>query len=260
MHLLSMTCVIALLPTPSALAPAAFWESRATTRWRGGGTVAHQPALNRRRVVPIEMQVDGLAARLAVDCGAAAITAAVVAPLIAAIDEAITRSASGGDKSLWDPLLLRLKSIFISPCLFFASKAFQWMWLVYAITYLTASGLRTIQDAFGLSLGIFATVLLTIINVSLNIAKDSAFSQMFGCDEDGCMITPKRAYVTWFLRDLIAFTFILTLPPIVSSTLGLNLAMSYFFVPIVGQYFTTPLHLLGFSLCNMPDASKSRCQ
>ena len=85
----------------------------------------------------------------------------------------------------------------------------------------------------------------------------SAYSKLFGCDEDGCVITPRSAYMMWFLRDVTAWTFILTLPPVISSTLGIHLALSYFVVPILGQFFTTPLHLLGFSMCNRPEASKS---
>lgn len=201
------------------------------------------------------MASPGLATKLAVDVGAAAVTAATVAPLIAAFDEAITRSASGGN--LWQALGFRLRSIISHPGSFFSSKAFQWMWLVYGVTYLTVNSLRTLQDSLGLSLGIFATLILTVVNMSCNIAKDAAYSNLFGCDEEGCAITPKRAYAAWFLRDLVAFTFILTLPPIIASALGINMALSYFVVPIFGQFFTTPLHLFGFSLCNMPTASMS---
>jgi hypothetical protein len=201
-----------------------------------------------------------LAVNLAVDVAAAGVTAFCVAPLIAAFDEAITRSASG-EMNLWTALGNRLKSIVTKPGQFFTSAAFKWMWIVYAATYITANSLKTLETAAGFGFGFATTLAVTIVNMSCGIAKDSAYSKMFGCDtddnkDDGCTITPRSAYITWFLRDVTAFSFILTLPPIVSATFPrIPLDLAKFTTPIFAQYFTTVLHLLGFNMCNNPDAN-----
>ena len=164
------------------------------------------------RRVPMDLTI-----RLGCDVGAAALTAFAVAPLIAAFDEAITRSAAG--ESLWGSLGVRLGSILGMPAEFFSSAAFIWMWIVYAATYATTNSLKSIEAVFGVRLGFLATLCVTVVNMSCGIAKDAAFAQLFGSKggKDGAQKTPTSAYVTWFLRDLLAFTFILTLPPIISQ-------------------------------------------
>ena len=195
-----------------------------------------------------------LVAKLALDATSASITALAVAPLIAAFDEAITRSASG--EPLWTALGKRLGGIISKPAEFFASTAFLWMWIVYAATYLTSNSLKSIESAAGIQLGFLATICVTLVNMSCGIAKDAAYAKMFSKGEG--KTTPLIAYVTWFLRDLVAFTFILTLPPIIKEIFGLPEDLAKFMTPILGQYFTTPLHLLGFNMCNMPSASLSQ--
>lgn len=82
-------------------------------------------------------------------------------------------------------------------------------------------------------------------------------AKMFGSKgaKDGGSKTPIWAFITWFFRDLVAFTFILTLPPIITAKMGVAEDLAKFATPVLAQYFTTPLHLLGFNMCNMPGAS-----
>ena len=49
--------------------------------------------------------------------------------------------------------------------------------------------------------------------------------------------------------------FILTLPPIIKAQFGLPMDLAKFTTPILAQYFTTPMHLFGINMCNMPGAS-----
>jgi hypothetical protein len=193
-----------------------------------------------QRTNSVHMAVPPLAINLAVDITAAGLTTLAVAPLITAFDEAITRSAAGGN--LWAALGDRIKSIITKPVAFFNSPAFRWMFFVYAATYTTTNSLKSIQLAAAVSLGFFATFLVTVVNTSAGILKDSAYSRLFGCAEDGCVITPNSAYVVWFLRDLLAFTFILTLPPVLANIAGIPLGLARFTTPVLAQYFTTPLH------------------
>lgn len=80
---------------------------------------------------------------------------------------------------------------------------------------------------------------------------------MFGSKsaKGGQSHTPRLALLIWFLRDLVAFTFILTLPAVITARLGIAEEVAKFATPVLAQYFTTPLHLLGFNMCNKPTAS-----
>lgn len=82
-------------------------------------------------------------------------------------------------------------------------------------------------------------------------------AKMFGSkgSKDAGSKTPTLAFFIWFLRDLVAFTFILTLPPIITARMGIAEELAKFATPVLAQYFTTPLHLLGFNMCNMPSAT-----
>ena len=198
------------------------------------------------------MAIPPLAINLAVDVAAAGLTAAAVAPLCSVLDEGITRAAAGGD--LWSAIGGGMKNIVTKPVEFLGGPAFQWMWLVYAATYSAANSLKSIQAAW-ISLGFIAVITVAVVNTCVGIAKDSAYSQLFGCDDDGCVITPRSAYITWFMRDLVAFSFILSLPIPLAAALGLPLGMVRFLTPVLAQYLTTPLHLLGLSFCNNFDAT-----
>lgn len=47
-------------------------------------------------------------------------------------------------------------------------------------------------------------------------------------------------------------------PPILAARLGIAEGLAKFATPVLAQYFTTPLHLLGVNMCNMPGASLSK--
>lgn len=203
-----------------------------------------------------------LATNLAVDVASAAVTGLCVAPLITAFDEAITRSAAAGKGSggsIWNILGERLWSIVTSPGTFFQSPAFRWMWLVYAATYLATNSIKTAEQTAGMSFGFAATLVVAIANMTCAIAKDSAYSRMFGSNGDQDKpITQKWAYIAWFVRDVTSFVFILTLPSMIASVkfpglVQVPLGIAKFACPILAQYITTALHLFGLNMCNHPE-------
>uniref|UniRef100_A0A7S4NF68 Uncharacterized protein n=1 Tax=Odontella aurita TaxID=265563 RepID=A0A7S4NF68_9STRA len=201
-----------------------------------------------------------LAVHLGVDALSACLTALCVAPLITVFDEAIARSASGRE-GLWTAFGRRMRSALSDPLSFFMSDAFRWMWIVYASTYFIANGLGGIERVSGMKFGFLSTLAVTVVNMVCGIAKDSAYSKMFGGsdtpeDEGGDesnteTSTPMLAYATWFARDVTAFSFILTLPPMAASAFPrfINLDLARFASPILAQYVTTMLHLIGFNMC-----------
>ena len=186
---------------------------------------------------------------------AASTTALVVAPLIACFDEAITRSANNKntDETLWGVVRQRGTEIVQHPWQFLQSRAFQWVFLVYAATYWAANTVAPLQWGF------LATVIVTLVNMTCGIAKDSAFAKMFanadGKTNNNNNKTPLGAFLVWFARDLVSFTFVLTLPQVIHKATKLDLRLAKFATPILAQYFTTPLHLLGLSLVNRPTAT-----
>lgn len=189
---------------------------------------------------------------------AACTTACVVAPLIACFDEAITRS-SNGDENLWVVLRQRGMDIVQHPLQFGQSLAFRWVLFVYAATYFAANTVAPLS-----SLGFLATVIVTLVNMTCGIAKDSAFAKMFATSKEGGnnnnSKTPLSAFLVWFARDLVSFTFVLTLPQVIHQATNLDLRVSKFATPILAQYLTTPLHLLGLSLVNNRSTTKTLSQ
>ena len=91
------------------------------------------------------------------------------------------------------------------------------MWIVYSATYVATNSLKTIEAETGIEFGFAATFMVAVVNMTCGIAKDAAYAKMFGSKEskdDGKgKGTPTPAFIIWFLRDLLAFTFILTRAP-----------------------------------------------
>ncbi len=72
--------------------------------------------------------------------------------------------------------------------------------------------------------------------------------------------TPAGSYAAWFSRDIVSMAFFFTLPPIVgkevaaytgSQKSGENVAQ--FGLPLILQFATTPIHLLGYDIFNNPN-------
>lgn len=95
------------------------------------------------------------------------------------------------------------------------------------------------------------------VNMTCGIAKDSAYARMFSTSKSTTIKTktPLSAYVIWFARDLLSFTFVLTLPEVISKLSQVDLSIAKFATPILAQFFTTPLHLWGLSLVNRPGST-----
>jgi hypothetical protein len=196
---------------------------------------------------------------VAIDLVAAGLTAACVSPFVAALDEAIARSNQG--EPLLRVLLHRSSCIARSPREFFGSTAFAWMWRVYLATYGANNVLRSFEAATSIDLGFGATVVVTAVCTIVALAKDAAYAKLFstkdGKDSAARRSTPLTAYVAWFLRDLVAFTFTLTLPPLIEQHLGVSLTTAKMCTPLIGTMFTTPFNFFGVSVCERPAASLS---
>mmetsp|Transcript_19008 Transcript_19008/g.48652 ORF Transcript_19008/g.48652 Transcript_19008/m.48652 type:complete len:254 (-) Transcript_19008:167-928(-) len=202
----------------------------------------------------------GLASTLATDVVAAACAGSICAPLVAVIDEAINL-ASAGKKELWPAIGGKLWSIAKSPGKFFVSPSFLWLWAVYAITYATANTVETLAKSCGAASDLPVLLCSTGANLGICLLKDSAFAKMFGRadGDEGLKAGLSRKVVSlWAARDLITQFFVFTLPALLHGRMpDLLCRLS---APVVAQYFTSPFHLLGIKLFNLPLGATIRNQ
>ena len=189
------------------------------------------------------------------DIAAGAGAAITAAPLVAVIDEAITLSAAG-KKGLWKAIGDKLISILQGPISFMFSASFLWLWAVYAATYATANAVDTISKSMGANPATPVLLCSTAANMGMCLLKDAAFAKMYGSSDKKDDDAAKKAGLSgkvltvWFGRDVITQFFVFTMPALLSGRVpDLVTRLS---APVLAQYFTTPLHLLGIRLYSLP--------
>ena len=203
--------------------------------------------------------------KLASDVIAAVSASVVISPIVAMFDRAITKNASGRAKLL-PSLVDSLKGFATAPGAFMRSPSFGWLWLVYAATFSAAN----VSDTSCKS-PIPKVVTTTLANTGTGVMKDRAFALRYG-QPSAPRALPAACYGFWLSRDALAMGFIFTMPPTVTSTLRAAFASgpppsdpderadddekwrtrAMLACPIVSQFATTPLHLLGLDVYNRP--------
>jgi len=190
-----------------------------------------------------------LSRTLASDVVAGAIATAVSAPLVCTMDRAMTLNAAGRT-----PLVTALKDDLMQiarrPLDFMTSTPFLWIWFAYGITYVVANVLST------LGMPVLPQLLVTtIINSVACVAKDARFAQLYGKNPGDKRALPRSSYACFLARDIATMAFVFTLPSLISKRIpGLPELACRFTTPLLCQYFTTPLYLLGLALYNLPSA------
>lgn len=188
------------------------------------------------------------------DLGAAAVSSALAAPFVAAIDTAITKNASGA-MQLFPSLREELLQLQRNPLAYLRAPPFRWLWAVFFSTYVAANTADTVCASNSMSSTMPVLVASTAANMSSAMAKDSAFAKMYG------VIAPRpvplASYGCFFCRDIVSMAFFFTLPPLLSAKLqergaGSTVAdvSAQFALPVVVQVVSNPWHLLGLNLYN----------
>lgn len=156
------------------------------------------------------------------------------------------------------------------PGRFVFQRPFGIMWTLYAATYSVANGAETLSQgiqsstAWGLT---FASTML--VNIPLAVWKDIRFAQLYGIGGPSDMSTKTRTHgavrpvrsraiariaaAIFLVRDGITIFGSFTLAPWLSTALPQSHgehphaipAMMQLGVPVLTQFFATPLHLLG---------------
>jgi hypothetical protein len=196
---------------------------------------------------------------LATDSLAGAFAGLLVAPVVSAVDKALAENASGKAR-LGESFMGTMKEVVMRPATYFRSPTFAYIWLVYGSTYMAANYVDTACARKKIDPGLPKWVATSTVNTSTCIAKDRAFAKLFGATLP--VGVPTGSYLAWLSRDVISMGVVFTLPPIVgkqvSGVVGSERAgtlAAQFGLPLVMQFVTTPMHLLGYEIYNNPNGT-----
>ena len=198
----------------------------------------------------------------AADALAAAATSLCVAPAIAILDQAIVQNAAG-TKTLTRSITDSCRTAVRQPRVFFRSPAFLLLWGVYGGTYLAVNMATTACDRaqatpeqrhavkfFGVS----------AVNLTLNVSKDRVFARIFGSGAPHTV--PWRSTAAFGVRDSMTVFASFNVAPAIAESLeaaGYTGARTIcqLTCPLVMQWLSAPMHLLGLNWYNVPVASVS---
>lgn len=158
-----------------------------------------------------------------------------------------------------------VKEMVTRPLQFLQRRSFHLVTGVYVATYVAANTTETLcahQDVDNKMPKFVAT---SAVNIVVGIAKDRAFTRMFGLKPPSKL--PTMTYGLFATRDALTIAASFTLPPLMAKQLqdqgGYSkeyaLNVSQLTLPLAIQFFSTPLHLSGLDLYNNPQhSSKER--
>eukprot|EP00823_Brevimastigomonas_motovehiculus_P004070 TRINITY_DN260_c0_g1_i1.p1 TRINITY_DN260_c0_g1~~TRINITY_DN260_c0_g1_i1.p1 ORF type:complete len:268 (-),score=26.09 TRINITY_DN260_c0_g1_i1:207-1010(-) len=190
------------------------------------------------------------------DTVSASVAGFLVTPYISAIDRALAENASGKRK-LFPSLLCAFKEMGLHPWKFVRSPACFWIWVTYASTYVAANWADTVCERLQKNPA-FPRWLATSVAHSLTcICKDRAYARLFGMKLPTHV--PFGSYTCWLIRDAVSMWVFFNLPSqitkFVSRATGSTKSAYYssqFLLPLILQFVTTPIHLLGYDVYNHP--------
>lgn len=208
-----------------------------------------------------------LVAAAGVDIGSAIIASMAVSPFILAIDRAIIEAASG-TKALFPGIASSTLDMVRRPQRALLFNPAYWMVAgVYAVTYAVANGIDTLCDRYKASSAVHGAVTLlgtTASNTTACIAKDVAFTRMYGAAAAAGGSFPLTTISLFGLRDLTTIASAFTLPKVMAAgfvSTGIlpdfkrAEATAQLVSPVGMQLVCAPLHLLALTYYNIPGAS-----
>merc|ERR1711998_528664 len=164
-----------------------------------------------------------------------------------------------GTQPFWPALRESLTTMVHQPTHMLRSAPFRWLALVYGATYASANLADTYcRRRYAQESTATVLVAATAANSATRKAKDRAFAQAFGSSASRAV--PLATYCLWGSRDIVAIGFRITMPQHASAWLqartdasptAANIAAALA-VPLFGNLFSTPLHLMGIHVYNEP--------
>lgn len=196
-----------------------------------------------------------LAKHLAADLGAAAAASFAVSPFITIVDRAIIENASGAR-----PLAAGVKALtraFVrNPLAFVRTREFAIVFGLYTATYASANAIDSVCEFAERDSQMPKFLGTTAVNMSLCIAKDRAFAQMFGVVAPSAF--PIGAIGLFAIRDSLTVAASFNAPKTVAHKLETEAGVepsraktaAQLLCPALVQFVSTPLHLFGLDLYN----------
>lgn len=208
-----------------------------------------------------------LATLLAVDVGSGVVASLAVAPFIMAIDRAIIEAAAG-TTTLASAIVKGATDMVKRPRTALLLNPGYWMVAtVYGVTYAAANSIDTVGARWETPAAVQGAATLvgtTAINTSACIAKDVAFTRMYGNAAASGSKFPLATIGLFGLRDLMTIASAFTLPKLLSSFLVSSRLLpdpsvadvaAQMASPVGAQVVCAPIHLLALNFYNMPSAS-----
>lgn len=198
------------------------------------------------------------------DSLAAAGTAFAVAPVISILDQAIVQNASG-TKTLGTSIKDSVTELVTRPHRFFRSPSFLLLWGVYGGTYLAVNVATTACDrvrATDEQRHLTKFLGVSSVNLTLNVSKDRVFTKMFGSGAPQAV--PLRSIAAFGVRDCMTVFASFNVAPVVAESLAAGGAatevaaartVAQLCCPVLMQWFSAPLHLLGLNWYNAKHAT-----
>lgn len=191
----------------------------------------------------------------ALEAGVALASTALVAPVIAIVDKAIFSNASGKE-ALGACIKHSVTAVLGRPLAFARAPAFWWIWLVYGGTYTVANWTTVACERAAVPADLPKFVATSTTNVSLSVAKDRAFSRMYGVVAPKAVPLPSLGLFAG--RDSLSILASFILPAAIADWLVTRHAvarhradlLAQLTVPLAAQVVSTPMHLLGMDLYN----------
>lgn len=199
------------------------------------------------------------------DVLAAAAASFCVAPMIAAVDQAIVQHAAGTSTML-QSVRGSIIEISTQPRHFVCKPAFLMIWGVYCGTYISANFITSACDATNAGYETrhaakFVGVSLT--NITLNVTKDRSFTRMFGVGKPRAL--PRASLAAFTTRDSMTVFTSFNLAPVAAEKLveggylnhNTAITVAQLVCPVLVQWVSAPLHLIGLDMYNNQEGASA---
>lgn len=179
-------------------------------------------------------------------------------PFIATLDRAVTENASGRN-TLFNSATSTFADIVRHPVKFLRGPMFRWVLSVYGTTYFVNNLFDSYKEHYKTDVAFEKWIGSSAVNSTASMFKDKAFASLYGVATNTAPV-PVASYVAWGARDLISMAFFVSLPPLVGKEIAKYTGnersgyyVAQFMMPLVLQFLTSPIHLIGFDLYNNPN-------
>lgn len=182
-------------------------------------------------------------------------TAVFVAPFVTTIDKSVVEAANGKAATISQGLKEGFGTLARNPLGYIRRKEFGFVVCVYTLTFWAANAAATYASKDENSISPESARFLSTIAVNIpgSVMQDRMFTRWFGLGRPRSV--PKLTLGLWAVRDMTTCASSFSLPLMVSGATGVPLTATTLCLPVVTQFFSSPLHLLGLNLYNKPGIS-----